>query len=274
MTIESSDSNDEITNRPKPVSHVIFDMDGLLIGMSYSILTPIIMSLPFIDSEIHYEAGMANVCKRYGKVYDWETKVQIMGTTGFVTAQKVVSILQLPIQPEEFLRQVEEEYPKVFPLTQMMPGVERVLLHLKKHKIPTAIASSSKKKWFDVKTEKFGETFPSYFQHILLAPEEPRVKNCKPAPDTFLVCRDMFAEGAVNTPLPPPSSFLVFEDSVAGVIAGVRAGMQVVMIPDPRMDVEGMKAKELDLRPIQVLSSMNDFRPEDFGLPPFDQIEA
>lgn len=249
------------THLPHPVTHVIFDMDGLL-----------------IDSEVHYETGMRNVCERHGRNFDWDIKSQIMGTTGFVTAEMIVRLLDLPIPADQFVREVEDEYPSVFPLTQMMPGVERLLDHLKKHKIPMAIASSSKKRWFDVKTDKFGPKFPSYFHHILLAPEESRVKECKPAPDTFLVCREMFAEDGhgvkVNgIPLPPPSSFLVFEDSVSGVKAGVRAGMQVVMVPDPRMDVEAIKAREPDLRPTLVLASMKDFRPEVFGLPPFDDNE-
>ena len=222
------------------------------------------------DSEIHYEIGMRNVCQKYGKNFDWETKVKIMGTTGKVTAQMICQLLDLPIPPKQFMKEVEDEYPKLFPETRMMPGVERVLNHMKKHTIPIAIASSSKKKWFDVKVEKFEPQFSSYFHHILLAPEDPRVKACKPAPDTFLVCREMFSEKCNGHPLPPASSFLVFEDSVSGVIAGVRAGMQVVMIPDPRMDVQSMKRKEPDLRPTLILSSMKDFKPQVFGLPPFD----
>jgi pseudouridine-5'-monophosphatase len=210
---------------------------------------------------------MRNVCQKYGKPFDWETKVKIMGTTGNVTAQMICKLLDLPISSEQFIQEVEEEYPKLFPETQLMPGVERLLNHLTQHKIPIAIASSSKRKWYEIKTAKFGDRFSNYFNHILLAPEEPRVKNCKPAPDTFLVCREMFSSN--GHPLPPVSSFLVFEDSVSGALAGVRAGMQVVWIPDPRMDVEAMKEKEPELKPTTVLSSMEDFQPEVFGLPSF-----
>ena len=237
-----------------------------------------ISSIPFLtklslfsDSEIYYEAGMINVCQKYGKVFDWDTKIKIMGTTCKVTADILCKLLDLPITPAQFLQEVEEEYPKLFPKTQLMPGVERLLEHLEKHKIPIAIASSSKKRWYDVKVAKLGDKFPNYFRHILLAPEEPRVKNCKPAPDTFLVCREIFGESVSNGyPLPPTSSFLVFEDSVQGVIAGVRAGMQVVWIPDPRMDTQEMMEKEPELRPTMILSSMKDFKPEVFGLPPFE----
>lgn len=116
-----------------------------------------------------------------------------------------------------------------------------------------------------MKTEKWGHEFRDYFHHILLAPEEPLVKNCKPAPDTFLVCRDRFPD-----PKPAPDSCLVFEDSVAGVIAGVRAGMPVVNIPDPRLDVEEVMKQEPDFRPTLILKSMEEFKPEFFGLPAFE----
>lgn len=161
--------------------------------------------------------------------------------------------------------QVEEEYPKLFPLVQLMPGVQRLLDHLTSHNVPMAIASSSKLKWFEVKTHKLGQQFRDHFHHILLAPEEPLVKNCKPAPDTFLVCMDRFPD-----PKPTPADCLVFEDSVSGVMAAVRAGMQVVNIPDPRLDIEAMMNQEPDFRPTLVLNSMEEFRPELFGLPAFD----
>lgn len=205
-----------------------------------------------------------NVTQRYGKEFTWSTKVKCMGATTDVVAKIVINDLDLPLTPEEYIEQLNEEYPKVFSLCQFMPGVERLLQHLKKHNIPMAIATSSKQSSFDLKTEKFGPEWREYFHHILLAPEEPLVKKSKPAPDTFLVCRDKF-----DLPLPDHNKCLVFEDAPFGALAGCRAGMQVVMVPDPRLDVDLWLNQEPELRPCQVIKSLEDFKPEDFGLPPF-----
>lgn len=216
-----------------------------------------------LDSEHYYAVAMDNVAQRYGKRFTWETKKKIMGTTSKIYSKIVVDDLSLPISPEEFMRQLDEEYPKVFPLCNLMPGVQKLLDHLKKHKIPMAIASSSKRDSFEQKTSHFGPEFQKYFHHVLLASDEPEVKNSKPAPDTFLVAVKRF------NPVPANDHCLVFEDSVAGAIAGCRAEMQVVWIPDPRMDVASNLAKEKDLKPTQILHSMTEFKPEDFGLPAF-----
>ncbi len=58
---------------------------------------------------------------------------------------------------------------------------------------------------------------------------------------------------------------LVFEDAINGVISAKAAGMNVVCVPDPRMDKS--LAQDADL----IVASLEDVVPEEWGLPPYNQ---
>ncbi|KAK6009415.1 hypothetical protein OSTOST_25649 [Ostertagia ostertagi] len=68
-------------------------------------------------------------------------------------------------------------------------------------------------------------------------------------------------------PIPPtsPNQVIVFEDSPNGGKGAKAAGMLCVMIPDPKF-----RQRAVDLNVDKILSSLEDFVPEEFGLPSFD----
>lgn len=71
--------------------------------------------------------------------------------------------------------------------------------------------------------------------------------------------------------MPPASAAncLVFEDSINGAESALSAGMHCILIPQKQFACEETLASIRALRPrlADVLDSMDDFRPELFGLP-------
>ncbi|XP_045778889.1 pseudouridine-5'-phosphatase-like [Maniola jurtina] len=224
----------------KPVTHVLFDMDGLL-----------------LNTEDLYTIGFEQIASRFGKKFTFELKCKIMGQHSREFAGNIIKELDLPLSVDDFLAETRKIFTELFPQSKVMPGVERLLLHLHKHKIPMGLATSSSKETYDMKATRHKELFRllSYKTYG----SDPDVKRGKPSPDIFLVAAAKFAQK------PTPEKCLVFEDSLNGVRAAVAAGMQVVMVPDPRFD------RNLAPEATLILNSMEDFRPETFGLPSFDK---
>lgn len=224
----------------RKVSHCIFDMDGLL-----------------LDTEKIYERILGDLCKSYNSPYPWATRLRVLGTTEQRCVSIIVNDLKLPCSVDEFLKKFREKQLHELGGAPLLKGAERLVRHLHQHNIPIALATSSGADSVEVKTRHHQELF-ALFNHKVMGSSDAEVKEGKPAPDIFLVAAKRFPDS------PKPDQCLVFEDAPNGVTAGISAGMQVVMVPDPHISEEQRKDATL------VLSSLEEFKPELFGLPAFE----
>ncbi|XP_072948543.1 probable pseudouridine-5'-phosphatase [Epargyreus clarus] len=209
-----------------------------------------------LDTEKMYHEIIKQLCEKFRKKYSQGLQIKLYGLTDREICQTVVKELKLPISVDEFEMQMTDLAQKLLPGAPLQKGAERLLTHLHDYKIPMALATNSTDQAVRLHATARPKLFGLFHHKVSIT--DPEVTRGKPKPDIYLVAAARFPRK------PNPKECLVFEDSAVGVTAGIHAGMQVVMIPDPRLDREQTRQATI------VVRSLMDFKPELFGLPPFD----
>lgn len=224
----------------KKVTHVLFDMDGLL-----------------LDTERVYKEVIKDIAESYGKVYTPAVRSKILGTQEVDTCKIAVREMQLPISWEQFQQEFTAKTRMMLQNCPLMKGAEKCVRHLYANNVPIAVATSSCRESFDLKTRPHQEFF-SLFQHTVTGASDPEVRSGKPSPDIFLVCARRFQDKPTE-----PGQCLVLEDAPNGVTAAISAGMQCVVVPDPETALANCSHATL------MVKSLEELRPELFGLPAY-----
>ncbi|HTB75363.1 MAG TPA: HAD-IA family hydrolase [Polyangiaceae bacterium] len=185
-------------------THVLFDLDGVL-----------------LDTERLYTEATQAIVGRFGKTFTWDIKRDAMGRDADLSARIVLERLGVPLTSQEFLAERGPILESLVARCQAMEGAEAFVRTLVAQGVPVAVATSSDRRLYELKVRP--HAWFDLFSAVVCG-DDPRVGAKKPAPDIFLVAaRDLGAE---------PPLCLVFEDSLAGVEAALRAGMRVVALPD------------------------------------------
>jgi len=224
------------------VTHCLFDMDGLL-----------------LNTEHLYTKLIQQTMKEFGssETFTGAMKATVMGSQNWELARRIIEIFKLNVTEEQYLQKHHDLAAKIMLTADLMPGVDRLLRHLHAQKVPIALATSSSKELYDIKTIKHTEIF-NLFNHKVYGSSDPEVVLGKPSPDIFIVAASRFPDK------PDPRQCLVFEDAPNGVRAARAANCQCVLVPEDYVTLEMRKEATL------VLDSLENFQPELFGLPPFN----
>ncbi|KAI2722275.1 hypothetical protein CBS147326_1302 [Penicillium roqueforti] len=157
---------------------------------------------------------------------------------------------QVTYLPREIARESSEGMRLFFPDCRPLPGAEKILSNLSRARsassgdvIQLALASSTKTRSYELKTAgPESKLLLSFFRSDRrILGDDPRMRRGrgKPAPDIYLLALQSLKSGIDSEEKAIlPNECLVFEDSIAGVEAGRRAGMRVVWVPHPDVAVE------------------------------------
>ncbi|RKP06564.1 HAD-like domain-containing protein [Thamnocephalis sphaerospora] len=220
------------------ITHCIFDMDGLL-----------------LDTERVYTEVTSTILARYGVEFTYELKAPMMGAKAHAAAEYLLSTTGVPLSVEDYLTERNQMQLDRFPDCEPLPGVVRLIQHLKRCGVPIAVATGSYRAAYELKTQRHQALF-SLFDVVVLS-DDPAIKQGKPAPD-------LFEEARKRLGAPDPAHCLVFEDAINGVQAAHNAGMPVIWIPDPRAN------RDITPAPTEIIDSLEHFDLVKYGLPAFE----
>ena len=147
----------------------------------------------------------------------------------------MLSSYELPLDPDKWSAKVVAQW-DLFRKCQPLPGVVKLLNTLSDIQPPVhlAIASSSKLDSFKIKTSHLPCVTDKIPLKNRVFGDDPAMSDAKkkPMPDIFLLTLERINEGlSSGESAVKPEECLVFEDSIAGVEAGKRAGMRVCWVP-------------------------------------------
>ncbi|EPB75963.1 hypothetical protein ANCCEY_04938 [Ancylostoma ceylanicum] len=152
------------------VTHVIFDFDGLL-----------------VDTESCYAIANQRLLQKFGREFTPEYNAMILGRKedeAFPMLIKAVGI-EDKITPKEYIAQFDAIVEGMLPKCKAMPGAEKLVRHLSKKGVPTAICTGSRGETFERK-QKPHEDWLCLITLKVFCPNEPEIKRGKPYPDPYL----------------------------------------------------------------------------------------
>ena len=197
------------------IKAVLFDMDGIL-----------------YDSEYFYMQGTVAQMRAYG--YDGPAKniYRIIGTTMQTTYEMLYDMLDGKV-PLDVIRENNERYFNVeHPIhfkEIMFPGVPQALQQIKKMGLKLAVCSASSYDLIVTSLKEMG--ILEYFDFI---ESGENCKRSKPYPDIYLLAQEALQVRKEEC--------LVYEDSTAGIQAGISAGIRTVARIDNRFYQDQSKA--------------------------------
>ena len=196
-----------------PPAGIIFDLDGTL-----------------LDTEPLYSEATQKLLDPFGHIYSLELKKKCMGGDSRRSARLTIDEYDLPMTVDQYLSAREVYLLELFPASPEIPGAGAFVTTLTDKRLPLGLATSSHKHLCEIKLSN--KAWKTAFQSIVCG-DNAAVKKGKPEPDIFLECAADLGLAAGDC--------IVFEDSPIGIKAARAAGMRVVAVNGPYVEMADLK---------------------------------
>ncbi|MEM7031934.1 MAG: HAD family phosphatase [Chloroflexota bacterium] len=210
------------------IKAIVWDMDGLL-----------------IDSEPVWNAARTRMAHEHGVDWNQQDHFNVMGVSTIEWVTYMIDRIGLSMPPDMVQATIIDHMVAIY--EQEIPfrpnAVEKVQWGASLY--PSCIASGSPRQLIDIVSSD-----PRIAPHMQFTMAADEVGRGKPHPDVYL-------EAAKRLRI-APENCLCIEDSPNGVLAGYRAGMKVINIPDPEMPLTPEQAHYAHI----VLNELADFSAE------------
>ncbi|SRR3954447_8270611 len=199
-------------NMTAPARAAVFDLDGVL-----------------VDTAPIHAAGWRRVAADLGFTLTDDDDERLKGVSRYEALDIVLKIGGVTLSDPERDRIAEEKnewyVSQISRLTPaaLLPGAQDVLDRLRRHRVPTALASSSRNAPLIVRLTGIEDRFDAVV-------DAREVRRHKPDPEIFQTAARLLGVQA--------AACVIFEDAPAGVHAAAEAGGFVVGVGDPLVLVE------------------------------------
>lgn len=212
-----------------PLQGILFDFDGLIVDTESAIY----QAWEEIHRELGLELDLGFWSKYVGKSIEETDPVG-----------ELLDSLGDNIDRKEMKKRISQAEEKHVSQTEILPGVQKLIIKANTAGLKLGIVSSSDKDWIDLHLERLG--LAAYFDDTATSDEVPRAK-----PDPMLYQLGLEKIGLKK------EKVIVFEDSPNGVLAAKQAGLFCIAVPNPVTKM--LQFDKNGGQPDLVLESMTDF---------------
>lgn len=205
----------------------IFDNDGLL-----------------QDTEPHYEKAYQRMASAYNLLeLPPDLLLRFKGLDLREVHKLFIGRVDLPISSfDQFKKELNKYLAELAPSAEMMAGAKDLVCYLDDLKMPIAVATSSLREIFELKTKNHHGLYAKF--DCKVCGDDPQVKRGKPEPDLLLAC----AQGMGAA----PNECIYVGDQPVDVKAALAAGMMPVVIPAPDRDLKDFTS----IGPVAIVPSL------------------